>query len=199
MSSTLRFLSSTTIRGLFIFLPIIIIVLLLGELLDLVVALATPIVDTTGIDVGENPSFPALLAIVIIGLVSFFVGLLSLLRISQSTGQWLEARLLIPIPGYLAIKNLLAAFRGSEQVESFKPALLKTTDDQEDIVFLIEEHAAGRSTVLVPFAPTPMAGHVRIVRSDRLTLLDASLGQVFDVLSQWGVGSSKVLESTAKN
>ena len=195
MSSILRFLSSTTIRGLFIFLPIVIIVMVLGELLDLVVALAQPIVDLTGIDVGESPTFPAILAILIIALVSFFIGLLTLIKLSRSAGLWTESRILMPIPGYQAIKHLLSALGGTSQVQSFKPALLKTGDDEEEIVFLIEELDDGRSTVLVPFAPTPMAGHVLIVKSNRLTPLDASLGQVFDVLSQWGMGSSKLLGS----
>ena len=198
MSSILRFLSSTTIRGLFIFLPVVIIALLLGELLDLVVALAAPIVDLAGIDVGEKPAFPVILAILIIALVSFLIGLLTLVGPSRSAGLWLESRILMPIPGYQAIKHLLAALGGTSQARSFKPALLKTGDHAEEIVFLIEDLNDGRSTVLVPFAPTPMAGQVRIVSSSRLTLLDASLGQVFDVLSQWGMGARKILGPTSE-
>ena len=191
--SMFRFLTSSTLRGLFIILPVALIIMLLGEILDLAVALVTPLADFLGI--GENPAFPGIIALLLIALVSFLVGLLALVRHSRTAGSWIEQRLLHPIPGYQAIKSLLNALVGNEQVKSFQPRLLATGGDQEEIVFLIEELGDDRAAVLIPFAPTPMAGNVRFVSKARLRPLDAGLGQVFDVLAQWGVGSSKLLGS----
>ena len=58
-------------------------------------------------------------------------------------------------------------------------------------------HGDGRATVMVPWTPTPMAGSVKIVPADRLELLDASLGDVTRVLSQWGVGARELVSRPA--
>ena len=50
-------------------------------------------------------------------------------------------------------------------------------------------------TVLVPWAPASFAGSVKIVRSERVELLQASLGDTSMVLSHWGVGAMKLLAS----
>ncbi len=190
-----RFLTSTAVRGLFIILPVALIIMLLGEMVDMTIAFAAPIADFLDIDPGENPLFSGIIAFLLIALVSLLVGLLTLIKLSRTAGGWVERRLLHPIPGYLAIKRLLNALAGNDQVESFQPMLLSSGEDEEEIVFLIEELGNDRAAVLIPFAPTPMAGNVRFVPMARLKPLDAGLGQVFDVLAQWGVGSSKLLGS----
>lgn len=193
MSSLIRFLLSTTLRGLFIILPVALIVIILSELMDAAVGLGGLIADTVGLDFGETPASPVLLAIFVIVAASFIVGLLTLVHLSRAAGSWVENNLLFPIPGYRPIKGLIMALSGSEQVESFQPALLTNSEGDEEIVFRIEEVDAERTAVLVPFVPTPMAGNLRIVQTNRLRMLDANLSETIDVLSQWGHGSAGLL------
>jgi uncharacterized membrane protein len=93
-----------------------------------------------------------------------------------TAGSWVEQRLLHPIPGYQAIKSLLNALAGNGQVESFRPMLLRSGEDEEEIVFLIEELGDDRAAVLIPFAPTPMAGNVRFVPKARLLAIGCRVG-----------------------
>jgi uncharacterized membrane protein len=48
-------------------------------------------------------------------------------------------------------------------------------------------------TVFVPSAPTMAVGMVHVVDKDRVTALKASLSDVSTCISQWGVGSRKLL------
>jgi len=48
-------------------------------------------------------------------------------------------------------------------------------------------------TVLVPWAPASFAGPVKILSSDRIEILGASLGDTSRVLGQWGVGARDLL------
>ena len=53
---------------------------------------------------------------------------------------------------------------------------------------MVEDSSDGNVTVLVPWAPTPFAGSVKIVNRERIEMLDVNLGEFTKVLSHWGVG-----------
>jgi hypothetical protein len=72
--------------------------------------------------------------------------------------------------------------------------LLKNSETEREIVYVIENHGNGQTTVLIPWAPTSFAGSVKIVARDRIDILDVSLGEVSRVLSQWGVGVRDLLD-----
>jgi uncharacterized membrane protein len=53
-------------------------------------------------------------------------------------------------------------------------------------------------TVLVPWAPASFAGSVKIVGSDRIEMLEASLGDASRVLGHWGFGAKESLGNKAR-
>ena len=75
----------------------------------------------------------------------------------------------------------------------FRPAVLNSPDGSREIVYVIEDHGDGQVTILIPWAPASFAGPVKIMGSDRIEVLDASLGDTSRVLSQWGVGVRDLL------
>lgn len=88
--------------------------------------------------------------------------------------------------------------RGFAGDDAFQPALLRNSETEQEMVYIIEKHDDGRHTVLVPWAPASFAGSVKIVSGDRIELLDTSLGDVSRILSQWGVGTRELLEQKEK-
>jgi uncharacterized membrane protein len=82
---------------------------------------------------------------------------------------------------------------GARDATAFLPAVLHSSDDEREIVYVIEEHNDGCLTILVPWAPTSFAGSVKIVSRDRVEMLDRSLGDASMVLSHWGVGVRDLL------
>jgi hypothetical protein len=49
---------------------------------------------------------------------------------------------------------------------------------------VVDDHGDGQLTVPVPWAPTPIAGQVKIVGSNHVEMLDAKLGDVINALSE---------------
>jgi uncharacterized membrane protein len=59
---------------------------------------------------------------------------------------------------------------------------------------MIEEHGNGLATVMIPSAPNPMGGAIKIVPRKRIQILDVRMSAVARVFSQWGVGARELLD-----
>lgn len=193
MKTIALFLKTTTLGGLFVLLPVMLLYLLLAEVMDLAIALATPMADLFFKGAFSQTQLPGLMAILLIVAVSFACGLLMRLAWSRAGGHWIERHVLLPIPGYRALKGIIQSFGGTDDAESFRPMLLLSENGQREIAYLVEEHEDGQATVLLPWAPTPMAGSVRIVPRNQLQDVNLNLAEVTAVLSHWGLGVRDLL------
>ena len=189
----LSFVKATTLGGLLILLPVVLIVRLLAEAMDLAIAVATPIADLFPQGTLDDSKFPRLLAVGLIVVTAFVLGLLARCKPGRWMGLWIERGLLLPLPGYRAIKSLTRSLGNPEQAEGFKPALLVSADGQKELAYRIEDHGDGQATVMLPWAPTSMAGSVKIVKRDQVELLSVGLAEITQVLTHWGVGTRAAL------
>lgn len=180
----------------FALVPVVLIISALGEVLDLAVVVATPIADLLPKDVVGDPQYADLIAIVLIVMVSFLFGLLMMSSWARSIGRAMESRVLSPLPGYRAIKALTHSIKGSEEETAFKPSLLDMGSGQRQMAYLVENHGNGFATVLLPIAPTPMAGAVRVVPIEQLELIDAPMSKMTQALSEWGIGTRGLVGSS---
>jgi len=57
----------------------------------------------------------------------------------------------------------------------------------------MEEHDNGLLTVFVPSTPVLTVGNLYIVEPERVTRLTAGASEVADCISQWGMGSKKII------
>ena len=193
MKKTVEFLKTCLIGGLFVLLPLLLFYLLLAEMLQLVVVLATPIADLFPAGTFDQVNAPVLLGLILIVGASFLFGLALRSMILHRFGLWIERSLLGRLPLYTAIKSLSRGLVGSKEDTAFRSAVLDSADGEQEIVYVIEDHGDGKLTVLVPLAPASFAGSVKIMRRDRVKMLNASLGDTSRVLSHWGVGARELL------
>jgi uncharacterized membrane protein len=193
MKQLMAFLKTTAMGGLFILLPILLLYLLLAELLEVMVALATPITGLFPQGTFERINAPVLVAVVLITGASFLLGLALRSMTLNRIGLWTERTMLGRLPLYGAVKRLSRGLVGAKEESAFRTAVLNSADGEREIVFVIEDQGGGQMTVLVPWAPASFAGSVKIVGSDRIEILDASLGDVSRVLGHWGVGARELL------
>ena len=84
---------------------------------------------------------------------------------------------------------------GDQDDSAFQSAVLNSSNGDQEIVYVIEDHGDGQVTVLVPWAPASFAGSVKIVSNDRIEILNASLGDTSKVLAQWGVEARELLRN----
>ena len=197
MNKIIEFFKTTILGGLFVLLPIILLYLALGEVMGVLVAMATPFADLFFPGQFEDTQFPALVALALLIGVSFILGLVMLSETSRKFGNWIERTILGRLPVYNAVKSLATGFSDSQQETAFKPALLKSAEGEKAFVYIVEDHGDGNLTVMLPWTPTPFAGVIKIVPKERVEPLAANMKKVTEALSQWGIGTKNLL--TGKN
>lgn len=194
MKQLLEFLKTTALGGLFVLLPILLFYLLTAEALELIVALAGPIADLFPEGTFDKIKHPVAMGLILIVGVSFMIGLALRSENGRRLGRWIERTVLGRLPSYDALKNLTTGFAAVRKEGAFKTGVLTHPGGEREIVYIIEDHGNGQLTVLLPWAPTAFSGSVKVVGRDRIEVLDANLGDVLRVLSQWGVGVRDLLD-----
>lgn len=190
MKNFAEFLKTTALGGFFILLPLLLLEMMLEELFETMVGLARPLAGLFPGALGDDDAAPVLTALVLILVASFVLGLLGRSAPGQRLGRWFERHTLERLPPYTVLKGLTARIADFGEGKRFRPALYDGGGGELTICYLIEEHGDGWVTLLEPWAPTPMAGSVKIVPAERVRLLEASFGRTTEVLSHWGVGAS---------
>jgi len=193
MKSILEFLKTSLLGGLFVLLPLLLFYLLFTELLQLVVALATPIADLFPKGTFDEVKTPVVFAVILIVGASFILGLALRSMLLRRAGLWIEGTTLGRLPIYNAVKNLSKGLAGARDDTAFNPAVFNSAEGQREIVYVIEDHGDGNLTVLAPWAPASFSGQVKILASDRIQMLDATLDEVSRALSFWGLGTRHLL------
>ena len=96
------------------------------------------------------------------------------------------------MPGYALFRSLTQRLAGKDEESVWKPALAEI---EEALVpaFIIEELEDGRFTVFVPSVPTPFAGAVYILSSERVHPLNIPFTQAIKSVSRWGSGSKELV------
>lgn len=59
----------------------------------------------------------------------------------------------------------------------------------------MDQNEDGTLTIFVPASPALTVGTVHVVNPDRVTRLEAGISEFTGCVSQWGIGSRKVLSS----
>ena len=194
MRTFIEFLKTTILGGLFVLLPVLLFYLLLTEALQAIVGLATPIANLFPKGTFDATKAPVLVALLLLVGMSFLFGLAMRSTTGRRLGNWIESATLGKLPGYNAIKQLIAGFTRTGD-SSFQPALLNSSDGEQELAYVVEDQGNGKVTVLIPWAPTPFAGSIKIVHKDRIKLIDTDLGEFTKVLSLWGVGTRELIAS----
>ena len=193
MKKVVEFLKTSLVGGLFVLLPLVLFYLLLSELLQVVVVLATPIADLFPKGTFDRVKMPVVIGIILIVGASFLFGL-ALRSVSlRRFGLWIERTLLDRLPLYNAVKRMGRGLLGAQEDSAFRSGVFTSPNGEKEIVYVIEDHGDGQMTILCPFAPASFAGSVKIVSADRIEILEASFGDASRVIAHWGVGARELL------
>lgn len=193
MKRAFDFVVATAVGGLLILLPLLLLQVMLKDVFQMLVALGTPIADLLPNGWTQNVNAPAALAVLLIFGASFVIGLMTRTRVGRACGHWLERNTVGRIPLYGVVKGLTDRLADMAEGAAFRPALFDMGDAQRQFAYLIEDHGDGLATIMLPHAPSPLSGVVKIAPMARLTMLDASLGDVTKVLSHWGNGAQGLM------
>jgi uncharacterized membrane protein len=183
----MSFLKTTLLGGLFLLLPIMLLWVGLQEIGGLLVAMATPIADMLPGKMFEDLVAPGVIALVLIVAASFVLGLAAKATWLRDLGRKFESSVLYKVPMYRMLKVVSGAlidYDGSH----VDAALVKDEMGGGDPCYVMEKHADGRATVLLPWSPASFAGSIKVVQQSQLEILPCTLDEFSRSLSQIGVG-----------
>src|SRR5215475_14342732 len=180
MSRFVESLASALGAGILVVAPVYLGVLLLLKIMQSLAVVVKPVA-------GLLPEWlPAerLLSLLLVLLVCLIVGYVVRTRAGQAV---LTHTVFEKLPGYTLFRSLTLRIAGKADNVTWKPALAEI---EEALVpaFIIEELADGRYTVFVPSVPTPLAGTVYVLASDRVHPLNVPFTQAVKTVSRWGSG-----------
>jgi uncharacterized membrane protein len=189
VKSPFSFFKSTLLGGLLVIIPIFLLYLILDEAVDTVVAVLQPIAEMLPGDWATSERGARFLALGILLAGCFLTGLVTRTPLGVRTGLWVERTILNRVPGYRMVRTLTKQFAGSEDASQFAPAVMRFGEEDLVLAYIIEEHENGYFTLLLPGSPVGTAGGLRYVPGERVTRLKVPLGQVFNCVTQYGIGS----------
>ena len=195
MKRIAEFLKSALIGGFFVILPIALLVFLLQEAFDSLLALMAPIVDFIPIEEIAGVEFATALGIAVLLVICFLAGAAIRTKPGKRLSGWFDEKVLGRIPAYGVLKTLTQQISGQDAEGKFAPAVAMLTEDIHALAYIVEEHDDEFVTVLLPSAPMGMTGQIRFLKKENVRKIDASFTDVLDSMTFWGKGSAKLFKS----
>jgi uncharacterized membrane protein len=190
MKKTKSVFRTNVIYGVLVLVPLAVIILLLAEIVEILENLAEPLQlqSATGV-IGA-----IILALLLVLSICFIAGAIVRTRLGTWSFERFERKILFQIPGFKIISNALKGF--AEERTAYSAALVQLYGPGTGVLgFVMEENDNGSLTVFVPSVPTLTVGSLHVVDRERVTLLEAGSIDVTNCISQWGIGSRKILGS----
>jgi uncharacterized membrane protein len=185
-----EFTRTTLIGGLLVILPVYVAVLLLAKTVQGLLGLLRPVAER----VPASVEFRQIVAVLLLVCVCFLVGLVVRTGPGLRAKNACERALLEKLPGYTFLRGLAKRLAGTSEEQTLQPALVEIEDALVPAL-IVEELEDGSYTVLVPSAPTPMAGSVYILPGDRVHPVDIPFTTAIGVFSKWGTGAGEFVRA----
>jgi len=191
-SKVIPFLVSTTLGGILLLIPLV----MLGGVLYVVYDVLVELARVTGLDLPFSEFIDGL--IIGAGALAAVVSLCFLIGLALRTGlgsalerrydQLLEKYL--PVVGVL--RNLLLQIAGSrDEVLRLKPAEVNLHGgDSRQYALVVEELPDDRVVVFVPSVPAATMGQIHVIPLEAVTILDTPVQELLNAVTQWGAGAS---------
>jgi uncharacterized membrane protein len=190
MKKIAEFIKTTALGGLVLIVPIAVMGVAIGYLINLLISANKAISELLPYDIFGHPAVAVAAAVCTVILICFAAGLLLRTGLGAHLASWLDNLLTEYIPMFGMIKSLTRKFTGKEAL-AFTPAEVDLYgSDARMIAFVIEELPDDRYAVFVPSAPALTVGNVFVLPATSVTLLDKSAKVAIDAVTQWGSGAS---------
>ena len=194
MQDKVDFIKTTVIGGVFFLIPIAVMVVLVGKLVEVMRAVATSLSPFLPVETPIGTLILNLLAVLVILGFCFLAGLAAQRAHAKKIVAKLEETLLAALPGYAFVKAFADNMRRSDEVaESFLPVAVHF-DDYSQLAFEIEREPNGNVALYLPSAPNPWSGTVVYVNPERVVRLAMTLNEALKNIRMLGKGSATILE-----
>lgn len=190
MRTLAEFAKTTLMGGILIILPIYLAVLLLAKAVKGLLEMLAPVAAQlpAGVELRQTA------AIILLIAICFIVGLVVRTGPGLRAKNAFEQAVLEKLPGYTFLRGLAKRLTGRSEEHTLEPALVEIEDALVPAL-IVEELEDGSYTVLVPSAPTPMAGSIYILPADRVHPVDIPFTKAIGVFTKWGTGAGEFVRA----
>jgi uncharacterized membrane protein len=186
MQAIYGFLKSTTIGGLGILVPLVVLGAIVVWAVQIALQVVLPVFEWLPDKSVGGVSLAVLAAFLGLVVGCFLAGLFAETALLRHLGDRAE-RLAMSVPGYALMKNVGASFVGIETENAAKTVLVRFEASWQ-LGFLMETLADGRHVVFIPGVPRALVGTLHIIAADRVQVLALSVSAALDALGRLGVG-----------
>ena len=190
-----RFILTTAIGGVVFLVPLVVMGFVLVKAAQVMMIIAEPMAGLFPVDNIGGVALANIIALLVVILICFLAGLVARHALAGAFVSKLESNVLVNLPGYMMIKNLVSGFDPG-QAEGLKPVLLKL-GTAERIGYEIQKLEDGRSMVFLPGSPNPFSGITQVLPPDQVTYLDVPVRRVIEVAENFGHGFEKLLDQAS--
>jgi len=188
-----KFFKDAFVTGLLVLLPLVLLFLAIRELIEMMIAIATPIVDLFPEGTFDTEHQTEILAALIIICTALTIGILAKVPSSRAVGSYIADRTVGKLPLYRMLRTVTSAFLEIEDSSSFRPALISNESGEMEPAYIIEDQGRPLIVMMVPWSPTVFAGAVKLVPRERVHELPLTLDEFSLSLSNYGLGLSEIL------
>ncbi len=194
MKNALMYIVKTALSGFMIIVPLYLAILLILKAMKSVGELVVPFTKLLPDWIPADQ----FLSLLLVFIICFIIGMIVRTRMGKRVREKVEKGFFERIPGYALFRSLTQQLAGENRENVWKPVLAEI---EEALVpaFIIEEFEDGRYTVFVPSIPTPLAGAIYILESNRVHMLDVAFTDALKVVSRWGSGAKDLVAAMEKN
>lgn len=193
----LRPLTTTLIGGVVFLLPLIVVLVVVGQGLQLAAKVVAPLIDKLPKEHIAGVTVASIAAVLLLVAACYGAGVLARAAVGRRLSAGFEERLMAIYPRYVVIKGMSQGLHGVIGQQVLHPVLV-SFDDQQQLGYDIERLADGRVVVFLPGAPDVWSGSVTIVAPDRVVPLQANAAALSRSLQGLGRGLGALLPGTAR-
>ena len=195
MNAIKSFLKTTFLGGALVVLPIVILIFVFNWLYEFIEDKLRPITNII-LETAKMQEFAAaVLALIIILLVFFLVGLMIQTKIGSIIFNSIEQNFLTKIPLYKIIKETTIQLMGNNRNLFKHVALVKLFDSDTRITaFVTEVHDDGSYTVFVPSGPAPTAGFIYHLKKENVQIVKYPTEKALKTVFSLGAGSNELIK-----
>ncbi len=194
MKHSLSFLKTTIIGGVLFLIPVILVIVTVGEAIEISNKIIEPLAQRIHLDLKESMVPSGFLAAGLIVLVCFLAGLVARTRFAGKGVAWLESSVLSSLPAYEFMKSMGESMLGIQKDRTYEVVLARTSVHAAwRIGFLIERMEGGRAAVYLPNAPSPWSGSVCFMTEEQIQPIDIPYPAALKCLGRLGAGSDDLL------
>jgi len=184
-----RFVKTTIAGGLLFIFPLVVLFILIEKAIHLLRAPIEKIAPFLSSFTFLGGTAITLAAVVALGAICFFAGLLAKTKAAENTLHTLEDRLLGNLPGYQLIKDAASRFAGLENIEGAKVGMISEGEGFR-LGLVLESRGAWVLIYLPDGGPAGgTAGEVRALPHDQVRLTDIPWLSLVACLRRGGRGT----------